>query len=376
MALYGAVKTMALPDLFQWLKAAKKSGALTLVAGAEERTLHFREGCIQHYSSRDLRDNLAQLLVGFGLISEADVALAYREHRELKTPLPYLLINQGNLDVERAKAVLSDAARDIVLDLFLEEDGTFVFSDQEDLLELEELPFERVPLDLDMEEALLEGMRRMDEWSAVRAKLARDTMRLEIRDRAWFEQLEKPSREHLIFSCVDRRLTLGEICLELRASRYSIYRVLHHALQEQRIVIADQGKPEDPSEEQRDRVSSLVSQAHTMMSARQWDEAAALFEVICRITPDDQGARAGYRRAREEHAAELYQTLAPIFVPRLQVSRDKLKDFRLSSEELFVASRVNGEWDIGALVMVSPLGELATLKTLSKLLHIGVISLQ
>src|SRR6185369_15612979 len=94
------------------------------------------------------------------------------------------------INEDDCKRVLSDASRDVVLDLFLEEEGSFVFSNKEDVLELEEAPFERVPLELDMEEAILEGIRRLDEWSLVRSKLPRDTMRLAIVDRPWFESLK------------------------------------------------------------------------------------------------------------------------------------------------------------------------------------------
>ena len=55
--------------------------------------------------------------------------------------------------------------------------------------------------------------------------------------------------------------------------------------------------------------------------------------------------------------------------------RDQLRDYHVTHEELFLASRINGEWDIGSLVMVSPMSELATLKLVNRLRHIGVVVL-
>jgi hypothetical protein len=374
MALYGSLKTMSLPDLFQWLKQSKKSGALTLTINSDDRTLFFTGGRIEAFSSRELRENLGQMLVGFGLVAETNINKAFREQRQNRRPLATLLVEHGFVNSDDVRRVLSDASRDIVLDLFLEEEGSFVFSNQEDVLELDEAPFERVPLELDMEEAILEGIRRLDEWSLVRAKLPRDTMRLAIVDRAWFEAMKKSSRESMIFSCVDRKMSLGEICLELRASRYSIYRLIHKALDDDKLKVTDKGIEDEQKDHSPDRVAKLVEQAESMLDARQWDEAGALFELICRINPDDPAARAGLRRSKEEQAAELYQTFGPIAVPKLLIARDALRDFRLSSEEQFVASRVNGEADVGALIMMSPIGELQTLKILNKLQHIGVIS--
>lgn len=375
MALYGSLKTMSLPDLFQWLKQSKKSGALTLTVNSDDRTLYFTNGSIEAFSSRELRENLGQTLVGFGLVKEADINKAFREQRQNRRPLATLLIEHGFVNQEDVRRVLSDAGRDIVLDLFLEEEGSFVFSNMEDVLQLDEAPFETVPLELDMEEAILEGIRRLDEWSLVRAKLGRDTMRLEIVDRPWFEALQKSSRESMVFQCIDRKLSLGEICLELRASRYSLYRLIAKALEDDKVAVIDKGVEEQKNEDSSDRVAKLVEQADSMLNAKQWDEAGALFELICRIKPDDAAARAGLRRAKEEQAAELFTTFGPIAVPKLAIAREALRDYRLSSEEQFVASRVNGEADVGALIMMSPIGELATLKILNKLQHIGVISI-
>ncbi len=365
---------MSLADLFQWLKAARKSGVLTIIiAGDDEQGLRFSKGRIDSYTSRELRENLAQLLLGFGLVSEKDITAAIRLQRKGKKPLPNILLDEGFVKEETVRSFLADAARDTVIDLFLEENGNFVFSDAEDALDFDdELPFERVLLELDMEEAILEGMRRMDEWHHVRAKLTHDTLRLKLVKSLGNE--DRPQREQRMLACVAQGMSIGEICLELRASRYSVYRLLYRAL-ENGVVAVDNNGPqsEDANGAENDRVRRLLAQAQTMLDAKQWDEAAALYDLILRINPQDAVARAGQRRTRDDQITELYQIMPPISVPRLTVPREQLRDFHISHEELFLATRVNGEWDIGSLVMVSPLTELATLKLLNKLRHIGAV---
>lgn len=365
---------MSLADLFQWLKAARKSGVLTVSSGDDERSLEFQEGRIHSYMSRELRQNLGQLLLGFGLVTEADITKAYRIQRQSKKSLPEILLAEGFVNEETVRGFFGEAARDTVFDLFLEAEGSFVFSDAEDVFEMDEVPLERVPLELDMEEAILEGMRRMDEWHQIRARLPRDTIRLKLASPP--PAGERPQREAKMFLCVAQGMSIGEICLELRASRYSVYRLLVQAMIAGTLAL-DKGASESENEksEQSDRVKRLLGQAQTMLDAKQWDEAATLYDLIARINPQDADARAGQRRAHDEQIAELYQIMPPIAVPKLTVPRDQLRDYHVSNEELFLASRINGEWDVGSLVMVSPLSELATLKLMSKLRHIGVLAL-
>lgn len=373
MALSGTFKTMALSDLFQWLKASRKSGVLTIANHGEERVLYFKNGSINEFSSREMRQNLPQLLVGFGLVSESDITKAFRLQRARKTAsLAETLLAEGMVDQEAVKRFLSDTARDQVLDLFLEREGSFVFSDFDDTFEMDEAPFERVPLDLDMEEAILEGMRRMDEWSGVRSKLPSDTLRLSVEKPEAIAGHSPGSREARALKAAQQGMSIGEICLELRSSRYSVYRILYTAIEEGVLKISPTAASSGDKQEVDDRVSRLLSQANTMLDAQQWDEAIAIFELIVRINPDDNEAQRGRKRALEEQVAELYQALPPVALLRLRIPRDRLRDYNLSSEESFIATRINGEFDVGTLVMVSPMSEINTLKLLKRLLHIEV----
>lgn len=376
MALSGTLKTMALSDLFQWLKASRKSGVLTIANHGEERILYFKDGSITDFSSREMRQNLPQLLVGFGLVSEVDITKAFRLQRTRKNEsLAETLLSEKMVDAEAVKSFLGETARDQVLDLFLEREGTFVFSDYDDTFEMDETPFERVPLELDMEEAILEGMRRMDEWAGVRTKLSSDTLRLDMLKPEALAELPAGSRELRALKAAAQGLSIGEVCLELRSSRYSVYRILYTALQNGVVKIAAGGAAENQRDEADDRVSRLLSQAMTMLDSRQWDESIAIFELIVRINPDDVEAQRGRKRALEEQVAELYQALPPVAVLKLKIPRDRLRDFNLSSEESFIATRINGEFDVGTLIMVSPMSELATMKLLKRLLHIEVAEL-
>lgn len=376
MALSGTLKTMALSDLFQWLKASRKSGVLTIANHGEERILYFKDGSITDFSSREMRQNLPQLLVGFGLVSEVDITKAFRLQRTRKNEsLAETLLSEKMVDAEAVKSFLGETARDQVLDLFLEREGTFVFSDYDDTFEMDETPFERVPLELDMEEAILEGMRRMDEWAGVRTKLSSDTLRLDMLKPEALAELPAGSRELRALKAAAQGLSIGEVCLELRSSRYSVYRILYTALQNGIVKISADSAAENQRDEADDRVARLLSQAVTMLDSRQWDESIAIFELIVRINPDDVEAQRGRKRALEEQVAELYQALPPVAVLKLKIPRERLRDFNLSSEESFIATRINGDFDVGTLVMVSPMSELATMKLLKRLLHIEVAEL-
>ena len=60
----------------------------------------------------------------------------------------------------------------------------------------------------------------------------------------------------------------------------------------------------------------------------------------------------------------------------LIVPRDELHRYDLSQRETYRASRLVGKWDVATLVVATPLGELETLRILSKFTHARIVKLE
>ena len=76
--------------------------------------------------------------------------------------------------------------------------------------------------------------------------------------------------------------------------------------------------------------------------------------------------------------AALYEELSPVAVPILRGAPGALGSSagrRLSSADREVATRVNGAWDVASIALSCPLREVETLKTIRKLLRLGLVDL-
>jgi hypothetical protein len=58
------------------------------------------------------------------------------------------------------------------------------------------------------------------------------------------------------------------------------------------------------------------------------------------------------------------------------VPEGALARYNLTREEGFVASRINGTWDLKSIVMLSPLREVEILQTMEKFKSMGLIGLR
>ncbi len=79
---------------------------------------------------------------------------------------------------------------------------------------------------------------------------------------------------------------------------------------------------------------------------------------------------------RATQLASLYQLVPPHRVPELALDTDALADLDLTPRENYLASRLDGRWDVASLVVATPLSELDTLRTLKKFLHAGIARLR
>jgi len=170
-------------------------------------------------------------------------------------------------------------------------------------------------------------------------------------------------------------VALGDLCLELALPRLSILTQLHEAWK-RGVLAVDRAAPEPRPDPVHSPIDMLVASARPLLAERQFDEAATLLRSALDLDPYQAEARGLLHRAREEQLEELYRQLPPYRVPVLQGSRDTDRARALPPRERYLLSRVDGERDVGALTVMTPMGELETLRVLKKFQHVGLIKLR
>ncbi|HZI13410.1 MAG TPA: hypothetical protein VE153_23725, partial [Myxococcus sp.] len=103
----------------------------------------------------------------------------------------------------------------------------------------------------------------------------------------------------------------------------------------------------------------------------QYDAAELVCSSLLASDPADRRVREFARMVQSEHVAALYAELPPLAVPVL--TPDPEAQALLKPEERQVVGLINGTWDVSTLVLASPARELETLKTLAKLVRMGLL---
>ncbi|HEY6100778.1 MAG TPA: DUF4388 domain-containing protein [Anaeromyxobacter sp.] len=330
--LQGDLATYPLADLLQWLDQSRRSGVVEVDTG---------EGAPFWIQLRDRRIVAAARPPGepSGLGS-----LAGWHHSE------------------PAESLWPEACADRLVDLFLARGhGRFTLADDAAGFD------EGVPLDLGLGQMTLEGLRRLDEWPGLDRRYPSESALL-CADEAG--RPRTPGQRALV-AAARRRVSIAEARLALVVSRPAILRRIE-ALRELGLAhVEGVAAHADP-------VSRLVDQAQALVAERQFDEASIVFKSLLAADPSDRRVRALLREAEREQVAALYEELSPVAVPILlggAASLETRAGRRLGATDREVAGRVNGRWDVASIALACPLREVETLKSLRKLLRLGLVDL-
>ena len=166
MAIRGSLREASLPDVLQLLAMGKKSGCLSVTHRHSFGNIYFDRGRISYASIVNRRDRLGDILIKNGLIApaELDAAIALQSsHQERR--LGEILIAQKVLAREQLHQYIKHQIEEAVFFLFTWTQGTFSFEpdvghDAQDIL-----------VSINPESLLLEGARRVDEWSLIEKKI-------------------------------------------------------------------------------------------------------------------------------------------------------------------------------------------------------------
>jgi tetratricopeptide (TPR) repeat protein len=167
MAIEGALQDVSLADICQLLGMGMKTGCLSITDRSNFGYIYFQKGRVIYASVLNRRDRLGELLVRNHVITRKDLSAATdAQARERGKRLGQILVAQGALTEEELHRYIQLQIEEAVYHLFAWNQGSFHFdTDQmpdEDGIFLVSIPPEAL---------LMEGARRVDEWSQVEKKI-------------------------------------------------------------------------------------------------------------------------------------------------------------------------------------------------------------
>jgi hypothetical protein len=172
MALEGSLKEFNLADILQLLFFQKKTGVLMLQGGTDRVRILFHEGNIVGADSRkrDTASRLGRMLVGQGIVTEENLKKTLEKQKQERVKLGALLVREGLATPEKIQELISFQITETLVQTFSWQEGRYEFKAQV-------IPVDReLPIVINTEHFLMEGLRFVDEWSQIGDRIGIDSI--------------------------------------------------------------------------------------------------------------------------------------------------------------------------------------------------------
>jgi len=166
MAIKGSLREASLPDVVQLLFLGRRTGCLSVANDRNFASIWFDDGWIIFAGLISRPDRIGERLVAAGRLTTAQLDEAVAAHAASNdTRLGGVLVRLGHLSRADLEAELRRQVEETIYTLFTWDSGTFSFEAgvQPEAGE--------VTVRLNPEGLLLEGARRVDEWSVIAKKI-------------------------------------------------------------------------------------------------------------------------------------------------------------------------------------------------------------
>src|SRR2546429_110835 len=170
MAIEGPLRELGIHDVFQLLDLSRKAGALRVTSELRhnEGKVYFDNGVVVSAEIRSNPHPLGALLLRTGKIAEADLERArdMQQRQGDKRRLGEILVGLGVITQREVERQIRFQIEEVVFEVMSWNEGYFSFNDQ---------PGTKVPTEVSVripvEAMLMEGARRIDEWSRIENRI-------------------------------------------------------------------------------------------------------------------------------------------------------------------------------------------------------------
>jgi tetratricopeptide (TPR) repeat protein len=291
----------------------QKTGCLSVTDRSRFGRIYFDRGRITHAGIINRRDRLGDLLVRDGVLTPVQVREVVEEQsRDPERRFGEILLERSWITPERFEQYLRMQTEEAVYSLFTWSQGNFFF-------EVDQPPPEQeLKLSLNPESLLLEGARRVDEWSLIEKKIPSLDLLFEV-DGPRIEAAEvelTPEQESLI-PLLKGSHTVQDLIDQTGLGEFEVGKALYGLLQAGFAQRVGQRVAEEPGRTRQARVPEHRNLGIAFYRTGLLEEATREFRQVLEIQPGDIAAR-------------FHLALIAIHEGR---DRDALKDFKALAEE-------------------------------------------
>jgi hypothetical protein len=214
----GEFGEILIPDLLTFLDMLGKTGSLVLRRGDVTKQIHWQQGEIAFAESTDPQERIGDYLLRNGWVAK-DAVESARQKSKSDAELVKNLIRAGALRSDILPKSERSLVLDIVYSIFEWREGTFEFV-------LTPQPHsERVVLKTSVSNIIMEGSRRLDEWTRIRQAFRSDEVHPYVLP-SQPAALQLPPIELDVLAQVDGQKTIADVVQAVEHDQFTVLNAL------------------------------------------------------------------------------------------------------------------------------------------------------
>ena len=286
MAIKGSLKEASLPDVLQLLALGQKTGCLSIADRSNFGYIYFDKGRISYASIVNRRDRLGDILVKHERITQAQLdAAIQRQTKDREKKIGAILVEQGVVSQSDLERYMRVQIEESVYYLFTWTQGTFNFEvdvrpERQDFL-----------VSINPESLLLEGARRVDEWSLIEKKIPSfDLIFIVDRDRLAISESTLTETQERILPLLDGSRDVNRIIEDSGLGEFEIGKALYGLITAGFTHRAGRTASAEDVQMTDARVEEHRNLGVAFYKTGMLDEAAREFRRVAELRPGDASA--------------------------------------------------------------------------------------